>query len=987
MISLTWLAMSFHVAVAAEIKIATGSKSGVYYPVGQAISQLLKAKDIDVGVLSTAGSEKNVDMLLQGTADLAIVQSDVLYMMSRANPDESYFKYKEPVKALRGLAALFPEHTQILVRADSDITGVLQLVDKQLYVGKSGSGTYKNATDILSSFGISKNDYISYARDISAKKAIELLLEGKLDAVFDTSGELKINDPGFKGRLKMVSLNKEDQNRIKKNHPYTSFKQVRNHRGEEYGVMFSRALLIAGPEGADVEIRHDTIVRLIEILIDNLEIEIQRTGKNIETFTTGSLIARGITIDLHPAAKAYYQEEGILLNIRALQLMALFLFLMLILALLSHFGVNWKWSIWLRFWGQNRFGTGWRRTVRIWNVLVGNAFAITLWVLFFILLLAVIAILSWEDQYALTHNVHNRFADLHLGELLTWLITFAATGFSQDLFPHSLIGKIAATSIPIIGLGGLVSAFIYSNLKRNQRTDKEARGAHVPRLEDHVIICGWNDRVPALIREITTTNRWVKGRKVIVLSEHEAEKPLEPFGFIPGSAFFCRGISSDYDKLKMVNLEKACCAVVMADHHKIQRGNLRGLYTAVALRKTRPEEEFKIIAELYYDFNESRFRYAEVTKLIPLERVSSYVMAHACMNPGISDLLIRILSFDESQIALFISVAEDKNILKAVKDKTFNDAMRQLRKQNILLLAVYRIPEKGTEHAETELDFRNPSPYFLNPSAQEDSQYMISEKDSLLIIRSNIADTSLEQAWNMALGQNLRNSERRLYGATDEHLLIIGRGKEIRDVVSAVSNSAQSIISISMEENRETEVAVFEQSGTRRLIEKTTDFSLKNLEDLVREHRDIFAKVTRAVILEVSPTDSGLEQEDVIHQDDAELSYAIVLRDLYRELFEIDLHIAAEMRADVNLHLYHDIGIVQPIPINRIIELILARMVFHRGLVSEFFLKAMSYRPDNYKVRLEKQSVATLSEKLNEKLVGTTSGIPSYFSNKIKQLS
>ena len=78
------------------------------------------------------------------------------------------------------------------------------------------------------------------------------------------------------------------------------------------------------------------------------------------------------------------------------------------------------------------------------------------------------------------------------------------------------------------------------------------------------------------------------------------------------------------------------------------------------------------------------------------------------------------------------------------------------------------------------------------------------------------------------------------------------------------------------------------------------------------------------------------------------------------------------MRADVNLHLYQDIGIVQPIPINRIIELILARMVFHRGLVSEFFLKAMSYRPDNYKVRLEKHPVSTLSKKLDERLVGKT---------------
>nr|VFJ78142.1 MAG: TRAP transporter solute receptor, TAXI family [Candidatus Kentron sp. FW] len=533
MISLMWLAISLHVAVAAEIKIATGSKSGVYYPVGQAVARLLGAKGIDVEVIPTAGSEQNVNMLVQGDADFAIVQSDVLYMMNQAEPDEPYFKYKDPVKALRGIAALFPEHTQILVRADSDITEVLQLVDKKLYIGKVSSGTYKNATDILSSFGIGRNDYnnkpmpdLPDVYDISAREAIELLLDEKLDAVFDTSGELKVNDPEFRSVLRMLSLSEEAQMRIKKSHPYTSFKQAKDHRGKEYGVMFSRALLIAGPEDADVEIRHGAIIKLIETLIDHLEIEIQRTGKNIEAFTTGNRIARGITIDLHPTAEEYYQEKGILLNITTLQWILLFFSLMLVLSLLSHWGVNWKWSVWLRFWGQNRFGIGWGRTVRIWNVLTGNAFVITFWTVLFVLLLAVIAILWGEDQYALTHDVHNRFTDFHLGELLTWLITFAATGFSQNLFPHSLFGKIAATIIPISSLGGLVFVLIYGSVKRNQRTDKEARGIHVPRLKDHVIICGWNDRVPALIREITTTNRWVRGRKVVVLSEHEQEKPL-----------------------------------------------------------------------------------------------------------------------------------------------------------------------------------------------------------------------------------------------------------------------------------------------------------------------------------------------------------------------------------------------------------------------------------------------------------------------------
>nr|VFK57305.1 MAG: NMT1-like family protein [Candidatus Kentron sp. TUN]VFK65445.1 MAG: NMT1-like family protein [Candidatus Kentron sp. TUN] len=75
MISLAWLAMSLHVAIAAEIKIATGSKSGVYYPVGQAVSQLLKVKGIDIGVIPTAGSEQTWTCYFKGQLILPLFRA------------------------------------------------------------------------------------------------------------------------------------------------------------------------------------------------------------------------------------------------------------------------------------------------------------------------------------------------------------------------------------------------------------------------------------------------------------------------------------------------------------------------------------------------------------------------------------------------------------------------------------------------------------------------------------------------------------------------------------------------------------------------------------------------------------------------------------------------------------------------------------------------------------------------------------------------
>lgn len=179
---------------------------------------------------------------------------------------------------------------------------------------------------------------------------------------------------------------------------------------------------------------------------------------------------------------------------------------------------------------------------------------ITLAIILALLILDVILILFFQNRFALTEDGRNVFAEKSTGEMLTWLITFATTGYNEDTFPSSTAGKFAAALMPLASVGGVLFLFFYGTVKRNRRVDREARGYCVPPLKGHVLICGWNERMPEVVRQITLPHRPLAPKKVVILADLPGEKPLEAYGFRPEFVFSRKGISSDYRALEQARI-------------------------------------------------------------------------------------------------------------------------------------------------------------------------------------------------------------------------------------------------------------------------------------------------------------------------------------------------------------------------------------------------------------------------------------------------
>ena len=136
-----------------NLKFGAADIGGVYYSFASTFTQLAD-NEIDgytFETKTTAGSVANLRLISDGYIDLAIVQADLL---SDAYNATGTFADKKYQKGYKAVASLYTECCQIVVRKDSGITGIDDLINKTVSVGASESGTEKNAEQILKMSGI-----------------------------------------------------------------------------------------------------------------------------------------------------------------------------------------------------------------------------------------------------------------------------------------------------------------------------------------------------------------------------------------------------------------------------------------------------------------------------------------------------------------------------------------------------------------------------------------------------------------------------------------------------------------------------------------------------------------------------------------------------------------------------------------------------------------------------------------------------------------
>ncbi len=154
--------------------IATGEETGNYYKVGLELNK--KMFNGKAHVIKTSGSVENMLLIAEKKADIAIVQSDALAML-----DIFYKQYDKKANDLVEIInEAYEETLHIIVNKNSKIYSLQDLNGKTMVCGGKKSGNSVTAAYVEESYNINFGKIL----DLSIKKGLDLLEEGKIDVVF-----------------------------------------------------------------------------------------------------------------------------------------------------------------------------------------------------------------------------------------------------------------------------------------------------------------------------------------------------------------------------------------------------------------------------------------------------------------------------------------------------------------------------------------------------------------------------------------------------------------------------------------------------------------------------------------------------------------------------------------------------------------------------------------------------------------------------------
>jgi TRAP transporter TAXI family solute receptor len=289
------------------LKIWTGGTGGVYYPLGVKLSELLNkyASDVVTASVSTSGaSVANMRALAAGDANLVFVQNDIAYYAYKG----IYMFNGSKVDIARGVAVLYPEVVQIVVRADSGIKSIYDLRGKRVAVGAAGSGTAVEAELILRAAGLWATITPQYMDFATAASALKL---GQVDAAFVVAGiptsavlELSATVP-----VNLVEVPDEVLSKLVEQ-GYRFFTRYTVPAGTYTGMTSDvRTVAVMAMLAVRADVPDQVVYTVLKVMFDRLSElrEAHARAKDIEL----AKALQGMPIPLHPGAIRFYQERGI----------------------------------------------------------------------------------------------------------------------------------------------------------------------------------------------------------------------------------------------------------------------------------------------------------------------------------------------------------------------------------------------------------------------------------------------------------------------------------------------------------------------------------------------------------------------------------------------------------------------------------------------------------------------------------------------------
>ena len=212
-------------------------------------------------------------------------------------------------------------------------------------------------------------------------------------------------------------------------------------------------------------------------------------------------------------------------------------------------------------------------------------------------------------------------------------------------FPSTTQGKLILLLVMFSGMGlfailtGTVSAIMIERLKEGAILGK----LNFKDMEEHVIICGWNDHVPKIVAEFQGDDDF-RGRNFVIIAEIEELPDMSYFGVDMTSVYLVKKDFISAQTLSFANIEAASVAIILADQNRNRSdhdADARTVLAALTIEKLNPG--IYSCAELIHPENESHLAMSGIESIVLSSNISAYMMTQAAMKASVVPFYTELL--------------------------------------------------------------------------------------------------------------------------------------------------------------------------------------------------------------------------------------------------------------------------------------------------------------------------------------------------------
>lgn len=293
-----------------SVSIATGTTSGVYYPVGGAMAEIINdhVDGVSASAEATGASVENVRLLEGGQSDIIISQGDVVYQAYRGEGDE----FADGEVPMQVLMVLYPNvyHAVSLqsINERLDLQCFSDIAGHRFSVGAAGSGNELATNLVFDALGISPADDISRQRLDYAQTATALR-DGNLDAGswvvgegHGTLRELEATNP-----IHLIPICPDEQAQVTEAYPFYTEHTI---SADTYSTLEEDVDTIAlwNIVAVSSDLSEDAGYELAKALYENVDFINQVYEPGAEYLTLDTL--ENAPAPLHPGVIKYAEEQG-----------------------------------------------------------------------------------------------------------------------------------------------------------------------------------------------------------------------------------------------------------------------------------------------------------------------------------------------------------------------------------------------------------------------------------------------------------------------------------------------------------------------------------------------------------------------------------------------------------------------------------------------------------------------------------------------------